>query len=285
MKQRLEGSLPQQQVNAAATVQDQTEDDGEIGKLIQHSVDTEEIIDLCWDKEEDEEENHEQMDDIDISAAKIKSFKAIIKKILNETSTNDIRAQIRKAMPDEKKLTEKELTAMVRICTALQPYIPPKAARGMIAFCLPLVILANIVQHVAGYGKYARQICPFITPATIHSLHLDAAALYEIMSAKNFIIADQNNHAITSVHWVIKNKVVTLGSFLDLTKISSICSSNGLVFQNLIVVNSDDTADLVGGLQLRKKPAISYYDGRRKMKYGKEVTSSKGELTKSKRKL
>lgn len=62
--------------------------------------------------------------------------------------------------------------------------------------------------------------------------------------------------------------------FLDVQKISSICSKRGLVFQYRLVVNADDTADLGGELKPHIIPA-SYYEACRKIKCGNKLQSSK----------
>lgn len=135
-------------------------------------------------------------------------------------------------------------------------------------------MISNIVQRVAGYSEFTREICPIISPATIHPLAVDAVTVYELMASttheENFTILDQNNQPVSSPKWARVYKNATLTAFLDVEKMKPICDDSGLIFQRHLVYRPDDTFALVGELKPCVTPAISYYDQRRKMKISRK---------------
>lgn len=113
----------------------------------------------------------------------------------------------------------------------------------------PIVTVANIIQTVVGYEEYTRKICPRIKPSTVHSIDVDAVAMYEMMARsmveENFTILDQDNMPISSVQWAIENKLATLCAFLNVKEISRISSDRSTVFENRITYNPDPTVDIL----------------------------------------
>ena len=132
---------------------------------------------------------------------------------------DDFRASILAAWTSVDPISRKELRVLTILCTVLDPFIPAKDLLSHIAFQLPLVLIANTVQRVIGVGQHARRICPHVSPA-IHSFHLDAAAIYEIMASSankdNFVILNNMWAPITSVNWAVDDKATTFAAFLDL---------------------------------------------------------------------
>src|SRR3981189_1793038 len=105
----------------------------------------------------------------------------------------------------------------MHIMSVLTPYMPPTGIKRSIALQLPIVIISNVVQNVAGYQQFSRKICPTVSPASIHSFKVDAAAIYEMMSStevqENFIIFDHLDQPITSATWATANKESTFAAF------------------------------------------------------------------------
>lgn len=167
-------------------------------------------------------------------------------------------------------MSRKELRVLTKLCTALDPFIPAKDLRSHIAFQLPLVLIANSVQRVVGLGEHARRICPHVSPAKIHSFHLDATAIYEIMASSaskdNFVILNNMSFPITSVHWAVDDKATTFAAFLDLGRIFKICEERKMEFKYHVTVNADDTVDLLGELLPSQEPKSSFLTKRRKFR-------------------
>ena len=97
------------------------------------------------------------IDEKEPSRRRLNSLKAMMKRILFETKDTDIKARILGAWTNSDGLTQNELTTIADLCPALKQFIPPKTAKDITAFCLPLVILSNTVQRVAGYQKWKLQ--------------------------------------------------------------------------------------------------------------------------------
>lgn len=183
---------------------------------------------------------------------------------------DDFRASILAAWTSVDPISRKELRVLTILCTALDPFIPAKDLRSHIAFQLPLVLIANTVQRVIGVGQHARRICPHVSPAKIHSFHLDAAAIYEIMASSankdNFVILNNMWAPITSLNWAVDDKATTFAAFLDLGRIFKICEERTMEFTYHVTVNADDTVDLLGELLPSQEPKSSFLTKRRKFR-------------------
>jgi hypothetical protein len=123
---------------------------------------------------------------------------------------------------------------------------------------------------VIGVGQYARRICPHVSPAKIHSFHLDAAAIYEIMASSankdNFVILNNMWAPVTTVHWAVDDKATTFAAFLNLGRIFKICEERKMEFKYHVTVNADDTVDLLGELLPSQEPKSSFLTKRRKFR-------------------
>lgn len=183
---------------------------------------------------------------------------------------DDFRASILAAWTSVDPISRKELRVLTILCTALDPFIPAKDLRSHIAFQLPLVLIANSVQRVIGVGQYARRICPHVSPAKIHSFHLDAAAIYEIMASSankdNFVILNNMWAPVTTVNWAVDDKATTFAAFLNLGRIFKICEERKMEFKYHVTVNADDTVDLLGELLPSQEPKSSFLTKRRKFR-------------------
>jgi hypothetical protein len=93
---------------------------------------------------------------------------------------------------------------------------------------------------VIGVGQYARRICPHVSPAKIHSFHLDAAAIYEIMASSankdNFVILNNMWAPVTTVNWAVDDKATTFAAFLNLGRIFKICEERKMEFKYHVTV-------------------------------------------------
>lgn len=112
------------------------------------------------------------------------------------------------------------------------------------------------------------EICPTISPASIHSLAITAPVLYEIMNSvvggPRHGLYDYTTQPISSTVWVLRDKAATLGSVFDFAKAESICDSYGLEFDDRIVVQPDGAVCIQGKLKKSVRPAVSYSDLRKK---------------------
>ncbi|CAO3680987.1 unnamed protein product [Umbelopsis vinacea] len=135
---------------------------------------------------------------------------------------------------------------------------------------LPLVLIANSVQRVIGLGQHAHRICPRVSPAKIHSFHLDAAAIYEIMASSanedNFVILNNMWDPVTTVNLTVDDKATTFAAFLNLGRILKICEERKMEFKYRVTVNADDTVDLLGELLPSQEPKSSFLTKRRKFR-------------------
>lgn len=161
---------PQEQVDDEITPQ--------VENLLSHRFEEHEVLELALDGalDNDDTDVTETSDSIDtstatsadISARRIRRLKSIAKKLLlDKADTASLDQQIQELWTGPGNLSQKELEYMNSICRALSPFIPPKGVPNIIPLKLPLVQLSNIIQSVAGYGQFTRQICPVISPATI----------------------------------------------------------------------------------------------------------------------
>jgi hypothetical protein len=220
-------------------------------------------------------------DDQDVSSKRITSLKVIAKKlILTNTATDDTFLQkLVNIWHGQTPLEEREISTVKALCKLLQPFVPKEDMPSSVLFKLPIVLISNTVQQVAGYGSYAREFCPYISPASIQSLPLTAATIFEIMCSSSrsegYTIKDQNGGPITSYAWATHNKEATFGSFLDLDRIKQICSDHHLRFDHRIMLLPNGIVRIQGTLLETVKPAMSYYNERKKRNIGTAVSKSK----------
>lgn len=104
---------------------------------------------------------------------------------------------------------------------------------------LPLVLLSYTVQRVAGYGAFAREICPYSSPANIEAFPFDVKTLYETATAPHdtraFSLFDRHNEPISNIEWSTDSKKDTLGSFFNLQKIQEVYDAPGLSIDDRII--------------------------------------------------
>lgn len=277
-------------VNDEALVEaDSEEIDPTLMKFLDLGLSEDAIQDLAADgqledEEEEKEEEEEEAAEVDSSAAMIRQLVAFTKaQLYDSAQVEDLSQKIATKWKGRKTPTEREINAIQHIYLVLKPYMPPKDIKPCIALRLPIVVISNIVQRVAGYQSFTRSICPIISPARIQSFSVDAVAIYELMGSnkvdENFTMMDQNNMPISSTKWAVANKEATFSSFLDVQKIKKKCAKHGLVFLHRFIYKADDSVDLVGELHNEVTPAISFYDQRRKLRAGGTKRQSSKNLT------
>lgn len=136
---------------------------------------------------------------------------------LTETLTeNDIKERWRGGGD----LTQDQLAAALKIIKALWPYAPDKNNWRNSGYSLPFVILANIILQTAGYDAFTREFCPVISLASIQTLHLDAAGIYELFGSGKaaFDIKDADGDTITSSAEARTNAERMFAAFFNLDR-------------------------------------------------------------------
>jgi hypothetical protein len=188
--------------------------------------------------------------------------------------------------PDE--LNAPEFEAVVHICSVLTPFIPTISAKNATILQLPIVLICNFLQKASVYSKFNRDICPSISPAQVHALDVDAAAMYEMMASscvpQNFIMTDQQDVPISSAAWAAAYKTATFPSFLNLEEIKNISGNYGLDFDHRFIYKSDGSVALLGELKHDIQAATSWYIQRRKTKNAIKRPEAKKVLTEEEKK-
>jgi hypothetical protein len=223
------------------------------------------------------------------SGKKILRLTAFTKKqLLARTSQQELKAKIKLDWTGSDELSAPEFEAVVHICSVLTPFIPTISAKNATILQLPIVLICNFLQNASGYSKFNRDICPSISPAQVHALDVDAAAMYEMMASssvpQNFTMTDQHNVPISSAAWATANKTATFASFLNLEKIKDVCGNYGLDFDHRFMYKSDGSVALLGELKPHIQAATSWYIQRRKTKNASKRPEAKKTLTKEEEK-
>jgi hypothetical protein len=228
------------------------------------------------------------------SGSRIKAYKTLIKRLLLSNVTHDhLRDTIFSEWKGKQKPTDRELDAMMACMKTLKPYIPPSDAPRCILLQLPLVIVSNTVQRVAGYGAFQREVCPYVGPASIQALPLDAPVLYEAVSSphetRKFNLLDRHSQSISSALWATVLKADTFGAFFDLRVIQDHCDSYGLKFDYRMMYLPNGLVRIQGVQKPGSHTFISYYDERQKKRRqgngGTNNTKSKDQQLKKKTQL
>lgn len=260
--------------------------DRHIATLMKHGVSEADVMELVAKEELASEEDATDEKDAkgDMSAERIRKLVALTKGLLyDQQSVDEVFAACKDDWHDSEDLTDEEIDSILHIWSLLMPYMPPKEAPKCVVLQLPIVLISNMVQRVAGHEAYAREICPYVSPATINAFDVDAAVLYEIMGntrvGENFTLLDRFNQPISSVKWARSYKEDTLASFLDLDYIKEACKENGILFDHRFTYRPDGSVELHSTLEPDVTPAISFYEQRRK------VTRSTGTRKRSKKSL
>jgi hypothetical protein len=205
------------------------------------------------------------------SGKKILRLTAYTKKqLLARTLQQELKAKIMLDWTGPDELSAPDLEAVVHICSMLTPFIPTISAKNATILQLPIVLICNFLQKASEYSKFNRDICPSVSPAQVHALDVDAAAMYEMIASssvqQNFTMTDQHNVPISSAAWETANKTATFASFLNLEKIKDVCGICGLDFDHRFMYKSDGSVALLGELKSHIQAATYWYIQKRKTK-------------------
>jgi hypothetical protein len=205
-----EAEIDQTVISNAANAIEIGEEEGYVTEILEEATES--------DDETEPEDEAEPMDDDEpmdatvskakkdkkkISSKRIFALKTLTKKMLlsDDTVEDNIQQQIRSAWKQTEELSEREMNIVQQCIKLLKPYMPSQKAPRCIMLHLPLVILSNTIQLVAGYAGFAREICPHISPASIQALPVDCQVMYEVLSSSvhsdPFTIRDRENIVIS----------------------------------------------------------------------------------------
>ncbi|CEI89126.1 hypothetical protein RMCBS344292_03495 [Rhizopus microsporus] len=106
------------------------------------------------------------------------------------------------------------------IAQTLQPYIPGKQNRFVVAFQIPLCILANDILRATGYAKFTHQLFPLPHLSYLNALQFNAPSGPDAL-----LIFDFNQKAIDSIEYARSNKDAVFCSIFDMNEITNICNS------------------------------------------------------------
>ncbi|KAG0186981.1 hypothetical protein DFQ28_007054, partial [Apophysomyces sp. BC1034] len=250
-------------------------------RLLEAGMDEECVVEaLVQIDMQQEEYEQKEAPECETSSRTIAALKSLTKKLLLSNTKIDgaLEEKIHSAWKGSEELTAEEIDAVTNICKVLQPFIPDKNAPRCIMLHMPLVMISNAVQCVAGYSAYTREICPVVSPASIRALPLDVRTMFEIVASparqEGFIIRDRHNLPITSAEWATHNKEDTFASFFNMQEIHSICSSYNLEFDHRIMYLPNGTVHIQGVLKETVSPSVSYYDARRKAKVNRKESAT-----------
>lgn len=203
----------EEQVLEAGEVHLGTHNPSVVDQLIDNAEDHREVISLLAEDQERLEHKEEvpKTEESDTTGNRIMAFTLLTKRLLlSDISVDrDIGHTILSAWKGNKKPTARELEVISTCIKLLKPYVPDENAPRCVMLHLPLILLSNIVQRVAGYATFTREICPYISPASIQALPLNAcAALYDAMSSSSFpngfVLRDRQDVRITSADWAMR---------------------------------------------------------------------------------
>ncbi|KAL4208915.1 hypothetical protein AB4K20DRAFT_1978142 [Rhizopus microsporus] len=170
---------------------------------------------------------------------------------------------IQRELPDT---TEKEVQTQMLIAQTLQPYIPDKQNRFVVARQIPLCILANDILRTTGYAKFTRQLFPLPRLSYLNALQANAPSLYHMMTSgpDALLISDFNQKAIDSIEYARSNKHAVFSSIFDMSEITNTCDSYKLKFAyNIQILPGLKTARILGTTtkehsDLSLKKSLSY---------------------------
>jgi hypothetical protein len=148
------------------------------------------------DSEEDDSDNDDEAsinaNPTDNKTVKVASGKKILrltaftkKQLLARISQQELKAKIKLDWTGQVELNAPEFEALAHICSVLTPFIPTISAKNATILQLPIVLICNFLQKASVYSKFNRDICPSISPAQVHALDVDAAAMYEMMASSS----------------------------------------------------------------------------------------------------
>ncbi|KAG1170930.1 hypothetical protein G6F71_007333 [Rhizopus microsporus] len=199
----------------------------------------------------------------DASRSRLSCLQSVVKHLLSSSCTDITRDDIQRELPDT---TEKEVQTQMLIAQTLQPYIPDKQNRFVVARQIPLCILANDILRTTGYAKFTRQLFPLPRLSYLNALQANAPSLYHMMTSgpDALLISDFNQKAIDSIEYARSNKHAVFSSIFDMSEITNTCDSYKLKFAyNIQILPGLKTARILGTTtkehsDLSLKKSLSY---------------------------
>ncbi|CEJ00513.1 hypothetical protein RMCBS344292_14566 [Rhizopus microsporus] len=152
------------------------------------------------------------------------------------------------------------------IAQTLQPYIPDKQDRFVVARQIPLCILANDILRATEYAKFTHRFFPLPHLSYLNALQANVPSLHQIMISgpDALLISDFNQKTIDRIESVRSNKDAVFCSIFDMNKITNICNSYKLKFaHNMQILPGLKTARILGTTtkehsDLSLKKSLSY---------------------------
>ncbi|KAL1926017.1 hypothetical protein VTP01DRAFT_7110 [Rhizomucor pusillus] len=119
--------------------------------------------------------------------------------------------QVRTIWTGDERLTDTETEAIRTIISKLLPFIPRTKHIAIL--------------KITGYHQFVREVSPMVSAGSIHSVRLDATALYEMFGSGDapFQLYDGNDNPIRNVNDALSNNEAIFGSFFDRAKIHELC--------------------------------------------------------------
>lgn len=152
---------------------------------------------------------------------------------------------VKKSGAKDNDFTAEECDVVAFLANLLRPYVPKlrlteegktEDSLAHVALRAPIVLLANSILRLTGYGHFCRRICPQISAAALHALPLSASNLYEMFCSKRanqFDVMGPQGTPITdvlSVTSVEGNKDAMFSAFFNMDTIQRICKAHQLKF-------------------------------------------------------
>jgi hypothetical protein len=199
---------------------------------------------------------------------RINMLKAVAKSLLQQ---EDLPSEIDEETIDtvcqkREYLCKFERKVLVRLYNTLRPFVPSSTGPKWPVLLLPIIMISNIVQRVAGDSQFARDFCSDVLSSHLHSMKLEAVAIYELFGSRqaNFVLPDEQNQIISSGAKAIRKKSTVFQTFFNLQAVKSVSVDHGIEFQDILTVTLNSLTRLFGQLQEKIRPSTSRYNAARK---------------------
>ncbi|KAF7731951.1 hypothetical protein EC973_007782 [Apophysomyces ossiformis] len=235
------------------------------------------------------EEAQDELEEVEIKTLKkepsrrrLIRIQAITKKLLLSTDIdgNVQASDVSDIWNDNDELQKVEIDIVVKLANALRPYVPKGRLSSAISLRLRFVLLSNAILHATGYSKFTANICPTISPASIHALPLDAASMYEMFGSNSakFNLYKEDGSTIDNIREARTNKSAVIGSFFDQEKVKHICNTRGLEPRWRITITPHQMAVIDSDVKKGRVIDTSHYEERKKKSKGKRADSASSQF-------
>ncbi|KAG0246074.1 hypothetical protein BGX31_004728 [Mortierella sp. GBA43] len=222
------------------------------------------------------------------SRSRLRKLQGVLKMLLQSPAISQHvdRNWVKKSGPKENDFTFEECNVLAFLANLLGPYVPKlkltedgktEDSLAHVALRAPLVVMANAILRLTGYGQFCRKICPQISAGVLHALPLSAPNIYEMFCSKwpnQFDVVDLQGNPITSVASITatpSNKDVMFSAFFNMDAIQGICQAHNIKFANRITFVDPLTIRILGeviphGPHRNGYPVTSEFENKRKDK-------------------